>query len=88
MYGHAIPGALLGLAAGLAARERSQLLGILCAVGAAALIVVAEWLRAPMLKDPSFIYFASHLGQMDNASIKLVMMGLGALAAYWFGQGR
>jgi len=87
-YAHAVPGALLGLGAGIAARGSSRVLGIVCALAAAALIIVAEWLRAPFFKDGSFLYFASHIHQMDHFSVKAIMMGLGTLAAYWFGQGR
>ena len=41
-----IPGLLVGLGAGWAARQRSQILGIVCALGGLALMIVAEWLRA------------------------------------------
>src|SRR5262245_3206419 len=83
LFAHAVPGALLGLAAGLAAGHRSQILGIICAISAAILIVVAEWLRAPMVKDESLLYFALHLHQMNNAGVKLFMMGFGAACGYW-----
>jgi hypothetical protein len=87
-YGLMIPGLLVGLGAGLAARGKSQILGVICAIGALGLMVVAEWLRAPMVKDDSLLYFVTHLHQMNNATIKFVMLALGAAAAYWFGQGR
>src|SRR5580765_5049501 len=86
LFAHAVPGALVGLGAGLAAFRRSQILGIICAISAAILIVVAEWLRAPMLKDDGLLYFVLHLHQMNNAGVKLCMMGFGAACAYWFGQ--
>ena len=85
---HALPGAALGLGAGWAARGKSTLLGVLCAVAAAILIVVAEWLRAPFVKDKSFVFFVTHLFEMDRASVKLLLMALGTACAYWFGQGR
>lgn len=87
-YGLMIPGALLGLGAGLAAMGRSQTLAILCAAAAALLAIVVEWQRAPFAKDTSFAYFVTHLNQMDGATLKLVMTGIGALCAYWFGKGR
>jgi len=85
---HALPGAALGLGAGWAARSKSTMLGVLCAVAAAVLIVVAEWLRAPFVKDKSFAFFVTHLLEMDRASVKLLLMALGTACAYWFGQGR
>src|SRR6478752_3597929 len=86
LYGMMIPGAMIGLAAGLAARGRSVALGILCIVGAIALAVFAEWYMFPFVKDESFSYFLTHLHQ--KSAIKLIMMGLGAAFAYWLGQGR
>jgi len=85
---HALPGAALGIGAGWAARGKSTLLGVLCAIAAAMLIVVAEWLRAPFVKDKSFVFFVTHLLEMDRASVKLLLMTLGTACAYWFGQGR
>jgi uncharacterized membrane protein YvlD (DUF360 family) len=86
LYGVMIPGAMLGLGAGLAARGTSQVLGILCALAAVALTVYAEWSIFPFIKDDSLAYFVTHVHELP--AMKLVMMGLGALAAYWFGQGR
>jgi len=86
LYGIMVPGLLLGLGAGLVARGSSQALGILCALAAIVLAVFTEWKAFPFVKDGSFSFFLSHLHQLP--AVKLVMMGLGALAAYWFGQGR
>jgi hypothetical protein len=88
IYGLMIPAALLGLGAGLAARGKSQMLGILCAIAGVALMIVAEWLRAPMVDDKSLVYFVTHLHQMDNPVTKFLMLTLGTAAAWWFGQGR
>ena len=88
IYGLMIPAVLLGLGAGLAARGKSQVLGILCAIAGAALMIVAEWLRAPMVDDKSLLYFVTHLNQMDNPVTKFLMLALGIAAAWWFGQGR
>ena len=89
-YAMVMPGALLGLGAGLAARGRSQALGVVCAVAALGLTIFAEWSRpgGPFQADASFVYFVTHLHQLDGASVKLVMIALGALCAYWLGQGR
>lgn len=85
-YGVMIPGALLGLGAGLAARGRSQALGVICAIGAIGLAIFAEWATFPFVKDGSLSFFVAHVYELP--AVKLVMMGLGALCAYWFGQGR
>jgi len=85
-YGMVIPGALLGLAAGLAARGRSQALGIGCAIAALALSIIAEWSLFPFVKDASLAYFITHVHTLP--AIKLVMMGFGVALAYWLGQGR
>jgi hypothetical protein len=87
-YALALPGAMVGLGAGLFARGRSQVLAMCCAAAAVILAIVIEWLRAPFLKDGSFLYFVTHLHQMDGGTVKSLMIGVGALCAYWFGQGR
>lgn len=88
LYGLMIPGVVLGLGAGWSAGGRSRVLGILCGVLALALMIVAEWHRAPMIKDESLLYFVTHLHQLNGATLKLLMLALGTAAAYWFGQGR
>jgi len=86
LYGIMIPGALVGLGAGLAARGRSIVLGAICAVAAVGLAIYAEWSAFPFAKDQSFSFFLAHVHELR--AVKLVMMGLGAAFAYWFGQGR
>jgi hypothetical protein len=86
LYGMMIPGALLGLGAGLAARGRSITLGIVCAVAAVVLAAIAEWQMFPFVKDKSLSFFLAHLHQLRLST--LIMIGLGAVFAYWFGQGR
>lgn len=86
MYGIMIPGVGLGLAAGLAARGKSQTLGILCGVAALVLLVVSEWSVFPFAKDDSLSFFLTHLHHKQP--ITLIMIGLGAAFAYWFGTGR
>jgi len=88
-YALVLPGALLGLGAGLAARGRSQVLAIVCAIAALGLAIFAEWSHAPFKKpNDSLLYFVTHLHQLDGAVVKYIMMGLGTACAYWFGQGR
>jgi hypothetical protein len=87
-YGLVVPGAMLGLGAGLAARGSSQVLGVLCAIAAFVLTVYAEWGHASFQNDPSLLYFITHLHQLDGGPVKYIMLGLGTACAYWFGQGR
>jgi hypothetical protein len=84
-YGIMIPGALLGLCACLCSGGRSQGLGLLCLVMAIGLTLFTEW-HVLFSKNHTFQFFIANIHTLP--SVKLVMMGLGALAAYWFGQGR
>ena len=87
-YALVVPGALLGLGAGLAARGSSRFLGVLCAVAAFGLTVYAEWGHAPFRDDPSLLFFVTHLHRLDGGPVKYIMLVLGTACAYWFGQGR
>jgi len=86
LYAIMVPGMLLGLAAGWAARGKSSTLGIVCAIAAVAVGIYSEWTIGPFKKDPSLPFFITHVHHLPV--VKLLMMGLGAAAAYWFGQGR
>jgi hypothetical protein len=88
MYGMMIPGASIGLGAGLAARGRSVALGVLCLIGALCLAVFAEWKRVPFNNDPSLTFFVTHLAHLRNLPVKAIMAAVGAAFAYWLGQGR
>ncbi len=86
MYGMMIPGALIGLGAALAARGKSVLLGVICAVAAVVAGIVIEWAVFPFVKDKSFSFFVAHLNHLKPMT--LIMIGLGAVFAFWLGQGR
>ncbi len=86
LYGIVLPGALLGLGAGLAARARSLALGTACAIAAVVVTIVAEWVAMPFAKDTSFTFFVTHLHALPPA--KLLMMACGVALAFWMGQGR
>jgi hypothetical protein len=86
LYGMMIPGAAIGLGASLAARGRCMRLGIVCGVAAVALSLVAEWTVFPFIKDKSLAYFLAHVHQLRPMT--LIMIGVGAVFAYWLGQGR
>jgi hypothetical protein len=85
-YGMIIPGALLGLCAGLAARGQSITLGIIAAIAALVLSVIAEWSVFPFVRDGSLVYFVTHVHTLP--AIKLIMIAMGVGLAYWLGQGR
>src|SRR6185312_895481 len=85
--GYAIPGALLGLGAGLSAGGRSWLLGIACAVAALGLTVYAEWAHFPFVKDTSLSFFVTHLHRLPLLPMKAAITALGVACAYWLGQG-
>src|SRR5437762_2824536 len=58
-YGSMIPGALLGLSAGLCARGKSVPLGIVCLVLAIGLAVFTEW-HVLYSKNHSFAFFLAN----------------------------
>jgi hypothetical protein len=86
LYGMVIPGAAIGLGAGLAARGRSLALGVICALGAIGLSIFAEWALFPFVKDTSLSFFLAHVH--EKHPWKLIMMGIGGVLAFWLGQGR
>jgi len=86
LYSSMIPGALLGIGAGLAARGKSPILGILCGIAAIPLAIWSEWMLLPFIQDNSLTFFVSNLHQLPP--LHLLMMALGAAAAWWFGKGR
>lgn len=85
IYAMAIPGALVGLMGGYAARRRSLALGIICAVIAGATMILAEWWNFPFKKDESLGFFLQNLGQLSRLFWISLLLGSGL--AFWFGQG-
>jgi len=85
LYGIMLPGVLLGTGAGLAARSRSQALGIACALLAVAATLFTEW-HVRFSQHNTFPYFLAHLHTLG--AVPLIMMALGVAGAWWFGQGR
>jgi hypothetical protein len=86
LYSSMLPGVLLGVGAGLAARGRSPVLGVICAVASIPLAVIGEWSVMPFVQDKSLAFFVTHVHKLPP--LHLVMMALGTAAAWWFGQGR
>jgi hypothetical protein len=76
----AIPGGLLGLAAGMF-RHRSIAVPILCSIAALSLGLVVEWKLFPFAKDGSFTFFISHL--QDKHALILVMLVIGAVVGFY-----
>jgi len=85
LYGIMIPGVLLGLGAGWAARGKSQVLGVVCLLLAVGLTLFTEW-HILFSKNHTFPDFLSKIHTL--APLRLVMMAIGPVAAYWSGQGR
>jgi hypothetical protein len=85
-YAIVLPGALLGLGAGLAARRRSLTLGIIAAMAAVVVTLIAEWSEFPFRDDGSLTFFLTHLH--DKSPVKLLLMSCGVAIAFWLGQGR
>jgi hypothetical protein len=84
-YGILIPGALLGMGAGWAARGKSQLLGIVCFVLAIGLTLFTEW-HVMFARNNTFADFLSKIHTLS--AVRLIMLALGPVMAYWFGRGR
>lgn len=85
-YALVLPGALLGLGAGLSARGRSVILAVICSVAGLALGLFTEWRFAPFVADDSVAYFSTHVHTLKP--ITLIMLGLGAFLSFRFALGR
>jgi hypothetical protein len=83
-YGMMIPGALMGLGSSLLARHRSVPRGAVVGLSALVLGVYTEWRYAPFKADQSFGFLVTHL--TDTSPITLLMIGFGALFAFWMGR--
>jgi len=86
-YALVVPGAVLGLAAGALLKGRMPLFGVLCALLALLLGFFCHWwMRIPSDgEEPGFFYLLTHANHIS--AVFLVMIALGALCAFWFGQG-
>jgi len=87
LYALILPGAMVGLGAGLFA-HRSLWLAIGCGVLALALGVVTEWHAMPFVKDRSLGFFLAHLHHLSP--VTLVMIAVGGIIGFAipFGQYR
>jgi hypothetical protein len=83
-YALVVPGGMLGLGCGTAARHPSMIRGILCGVAALVLGLYTEWTFYPFAADDSFPYLVLHAYQLKW--VTLLMVGLGILVAFWSGK--
>lgn len=81
-YAMALPGGLMGLGFALAGRVRSRVAAILLAVAAVPVGLYAHWSNFKFIADPSLGFFVRNLHQLRGMT--WLMVGLGALGAYWF----
>lgn len=89
MLGHGyhalvLPGALLGLGAGVGAGTVSKWRGLACALGALVFGVLVEWRFRPFAADEGLGYFVQHLGDLRPPT--MIMLVAGGLLAFWMGR--
>jgi hypothetical protein len=84
-YAMALPGGLLGLGYGLAARRYSPVGAVVCAIAAVPVGLFTEWAHMPFVRDASLDFFLRNLGALRGMT--WLMVGLGAVGAYWFAIG-
>jgi hypothetical protein len=82
-YGLIIPGAFLGLGCSLLAQHPSAIRGVVCGLAALGLGLVTEWWFWPFKADESLTYFLKNVSSLKP--ITLLMIGAGAVIAYWIG---
>ncbi|HEY5913775.1 MAG TPA: hypothetical protein VJA21_24565 [Verrucomicrobiae bacterium] len=79
-YGLILPGALLGVGAGIF-KPRSIPIPVVCGFLALALGLFTEWRFAPFVADKGFTYLLLHAHQLKP--ITLIMIAAGALIGFW-----
>ena len=84
-YALILPPGLLGMAAGICARQRSTPLALICGIAGLALGLVTEWRFAPFVDDRSFGYFVTHVHLLKP--VTLLMLALGTYLSYRFALG-
>jgi hypothetical protein len=78
-----IPGALVGLGAGLLSGRQSRPRGIVCAVIALVVGTYTQWANFPFNADTSFLYFVTNFHK--QVPLVLIMLGLGVYLGYRWG---
>jgi hypothetical protein len=85
-YAIMVPGALLGIGAGLVAGGRSHWLPVICLALGIGLTLFSEW-HVCYSRTWGLVFFVTNFFRL-LPPVKLIMMTLGAACAYWFGHGR
>ncbi|WP_435005100.1 hypothetical protein P12x_002992 [Tundrisphaera lichenicola] len=86
LWAPVIPGALTGLGCGMLSRTDSNLRGILCAIEALVIGVVAEWrlFSPPFETDGSLVDYLKQIHHLPPPT--LFMLGLGVFLGFWWGR--
>jgi hypothetical protein len=86
LYAMVLPGALVGLGFGLAARRFHWAYGLVAALLALGLSLFCEWSAFPFVANGSFQYFLTHVHQKGTWT--LIMILVGVIMAFSLGRGR
>jgi hypothetical protein len=79
-YGLMIPGAMLGLGAGMF-RNRSIAVAVICGLAALILGLFTEWKFRPFIKDEGLGFFVANI--LNLSPVTLVMIVLGGVVGFW-----
>ncbi len=82
----AAPGIALALCAGMFAKSRRVEWGVITAVFAVMLCLLLEAWRVAGVKDESYFYFFTQLGEIPQRG--WMNLGAAAIAGFWFGMGK
>jgi len=86
LYAFVLPGGLLGLGAGVFARERSVPLATLCGISALGLGLFSVWHFVRFTENPGIGYFLTHIFSLSP--LILGMVALGAFLGFRLALGR
>ena len=70
-----VPGAFVGLGAGLLSARPSMIRGAICGLAALGIGLFAEWKNFPFKDDGSFSYFLAHVHQLQPLTILMIVVG-------------
>ena len=85
-YALLLPGALVGIAAGMVWKERSVPLMVVCGLMGLGFGIFSEWRLRPFNADGTFAYFMRHL--WDLLPLTKLMLVLSAVCGAYFARGR
>ena len=84
LYAIVLPGTLVGLGFGALSGRRSLVDGVVCAVLAGLFGLFVDWQFSGA--GSGFAFFVTHAREAPR--VKRILIAVGALLAFWFGQGR